>query len=58
MKHKWEVLIPAREQVMLEGFTLFTDWLVVESVMGLTSLRQINRKTHEVVGIAFDDGPM
>ena len=24
------MLIPAREQVMLEGFTLFTDWLVVE----------------------------
>jgi oligopeptidase B len=29
-ERKWEVLIPAREQVMLEGFTLFTDWLVVE----------------------------
>jgi oligopeptidase B len=50
------VLIPAREQVMLEGFTLFTDWLVVEERQrGLTSLRQINRKTREVVGIAFDD---
>lgn len=41
---------------MLEGFTLFTDWLVVEErKRGLTSLRQINRKTREVVGIAFDD---
>lgn len=41
---------------MLEGFTLFTDWLVVEERQrGLTSLRQINRKTREVVGIAFDD---
>jgi oligopeptidase B len=37
-------------------FTLFTDWLVVEERQrGLTSLRQINRKTREVVGIAFDD---
>jgi protease II len=37
-------------------FTLFTDWLVVEERQrGLTSIRQINRKTREVVGIAFDD---
>ncbi|WP_260864132.1 oligopeptidase B [Citrobacter sp. Marseille-Q6884] len=55
-EHAWEELIPARENVMLEGFTLFTDWLVVEERQrGLTSLRQINRKTREVVGIAFDD---
>nr|WP_318381328.1 oligopeptidase B [uncultured Enterobacter sp.] len=53
---QWEVLIPARDNVMLEGFTLFTDWLVVEERQrGLTSLRQINRKTREVTGIAFDD---
>lgn len=53
---QWEVLIPARENIMLEGFTLFTDWLVVEERQyGLTSLRQINRKTREVTGIAFDD---
>ncbi|MFU0781406.1 MAG: Protease 2 [Citrobacter braakii] len=52
----WETLIPPRDSVMLEGFTLFTDWLVVEERQrGLTSLRQINRKTREVVGIAFDD---
>jgi oligopeptidase B len=55
-ERRWEVLIPARENVMLEGFTLFTDWLVVEERQrGLTSLRQINRKTREVTGIAFDD---
>ncbi len=53
---RWEVLIPARDNIMLEGFTLFTDWLVVEERQrGLTSLRQINRKTREVTGIAFDD---
>ncbi|QOV70555.1 oligopeptidase B [Citrobacter sp. BDA59-3] len=55
-ERRWEVLIPARDNVMLEGFTLFTDWLVVEERQrGLTSLRQINRKTREVTGIAFDD---
>jgi len=53
---QWEVLIPPRPHIMLEGFTLFTDWLVVEERQrGLTSLRQINRKTREVTGIAFDD---
>lgn len=46
----------ATRNIMLEGFTLFTDWLVVEERQrGLTSLRQINRKTREVIGIAFDD---
>ena len=53
---RWETLIPPRSDVMLESFTLFTDWLVVEERQrGLTSLRQINRKTREVTGIAFDD---
>ncbi|MDR3106288.1 MAG: oligopeptidase B [Yokenella regensburgei] len=53
---QWETLIPAREEVMLEGFTLFTDWLVVEErQQGLTSLRQINRHTRESTGLAFDD---
>ncbi|MCS5948624.1 hypothetical protein LNP05_21320 [Klebsiella pneumoniae subsp. pneumoniae] len=53
-EEQWTTLIPPRHDVMLEGFTLFTDWLVVEERQrGLTSLRQINRKTREVVGIAF-----
>ncbi|MCO0099690.1 oligopeptidase B [Escherichia coli] len=55
-EQQWEELIPPRDNIMLEGFTLFTDWLVVEERQrGLTSLRQINRKTREVIGIAFDD---
>ncbi|HFW9140353.1 TPA: oligopeptidase B [Shigella sonnei] len=55
-EQQWEELIPPCENIMLEGFTLFTDWLVVEERQrGLTSLRQINRKTREVIGIAFDD---
>ncbi|EFH8132129.1 oligopeptidase B [Escherichia coli] len=55
-EQQWEELIPPRENIMLEGVTLFTDWLVVEERQRrLTSLRQINRKTREVIGIAFDD---
>ncbi|MEE6890936.1 oligopeptidase B [Escherichia coli] len=55
-EQQWEELIPPRDNIMLEGVTLFTDWLVVEERQrGLTSLRQINRKTREVIGIAFDD---
>ncbi|HAO0523432.1 TPA: oligopeptidase B [Escherichia coli] len=55
-EQQWEELIPPRDNIMLEGFTLFTDWLVVEERQrGLTSLRQINRKSREVIGIAFDD---
>ena len=53
---QWQTLIPARDDVMLESFTLFTDWLVLEERHhGLTSLRQINRHTREESGIAFDD---
>ncbi|ROP61862.1 oligopeptidase B [Enterobacter sp. BIGb0383] len=52
----WQTLIPARDEVMLEDFTLFRDWLVVgERQRGLTSLRQINVQSGESTGIAFDD---
>lgn len=52
----WVALIPARDEVMLEDFTLFRDWLVVaERQQGLTSLRQINHQSGESLGIAFDD---
>ncbi|MGE9549946.1 prolyl oligopeptidase family serine peptidase [Erwinia amylovora] len=53
---EWETLIPARETVVLEDFSLFRDWLVVEERQrGLTSLRQICWKTGRDMGIAFDD---
>ena len=53
---RWETLIPAREQVVMEDFQLFRDWLVVEERQrGLTSLRQINWASGETSGIAFDD---
>ncbi|TKI08230.1 S9 family peptidase [Martelella alba] len=52
----WRTLIPAREDVVLESFTLFRDWLVVEERhQGLTSLRQIHWQSGEEKGIAFDD---
>ncbi|WP_034944857.1 prolyl oligopeptidase family serine peptidase [Erwinia oleae] len=52
----WETLIAPREQVMLEDFSVFDAWLVVEERQrGLTSLRQINRQSGETFGIAFDD---
>jgi len=52
----WQTLIPARDEVMLEDFTLFRDWLVVaERQQGLTSLRQINQQSGDSMGIAFDD---
>ncbi|WP_413739388.1 S9 family peptidase [Sodalis sp. RH14] len=52
----WQTVIPARDDVVLENFTLFSDWLVVEERhQGLTSLRQIHWQTGEEKGIAFDD---
>ncbi|WP_413738672.1 S9 family peptidase [Sodalis sp. RH21] len=55
-ERQWQPLIPARDDVVLESFTLFTDWLVLEERhQGLTSLRQIHWETGEEKGIAFDD---
>ncbi|MCR3755749.1 MAG: oligopeptidase B [Sodalis sp. Psp] len=52
----WQTVIPARKDVMLENFSLFRDWLVLEERdMGVTSLRQINWSTGEEKGITFDD---
>ncbi|WP_261644362.1 S9 family peptidase [Erwinia mallotivora] len=52
----WQTLIPARTPVLLEDFSLFRDWLVVqEREQGQTRLRQICRKTGRDVVIAFDD---
>lgn len=52
----WQTLIPARDEIMLEDFALFRDWLVVaERQQGLTSLRQIHHHSGESIAIAFDD---
>lgn len=40
----WQTRVPARAEVLLEGFTLFKDWLVLEErSQGLTQLRQLPR---------------
>lgn len=53
---QWQTLIAPRADVMLEGFSLFRDWLVVEErSAGLTLLRQIHWQTGEEKRIAFDD---
>jgi oligopeptidase B len=52
----WQTLIAPRIEVMLEGFSLFRDWLVVEERhQGLTQLRQIHWKSGEEKSLAFDD---
>lgn len=52
----WQTLIDPREAVMLEGFSLFRDWLVVEErEQGLTNLRQIHWATGEEKSLSFDD---
>jgi len=52
----WQTLIAPREAVMLEGFSLFRDWLVVEErEQGLTNLRQIHWASGEEKSLNFDD---
>ncbi|WP_437613570.1 prolyl oligopeptidase family serine peptidase [Erwinia sp. V71] len=53
---RWETVIAPRDHIVLEDFQLFRDWLVVEERQrGLTSLRHIDQRSGESVGIAFDD---
>ncbi|WP_411705516.1 S9 family peptidase [Edaphovirga cremea] len=53
---QWQTLIAPRQEVMLEGFSVFRDWLVVEERReGLTHLRQIHWQSDEEKGITFDD---
>lgn len=52
----WQALIEPRADIVLEGYSLFRDWLVVEERQrGLTRLRQINWQSGEDRAIAFDD---
>lgn len=52
----WQTLIAPREAVMLKGFSLFRDWLVVEErEQGLTNLRQIHWTSGEEKSLNFDD---
>ncbi|GGB50752.1 oligopeptidase B [Oceanisphaera marina] len=53
---QWQPLVAARQDVLLEGFTLFRDWLVLEERSeGLTHLRQIHRQHGGEHQIRFDD---
>lgn len=53
---QWQTLIAPRVEVMIEGFSLFRDWLVVEErIAGLTQLRQIHWRSGEDKCIVFDD---
>ncbi|WP_375058490.1 S9 family peptidase [Zobellella sp. DQSA1] len=53
---QWQPLIPAREEVLLEGFALFRDWLVLEERRaGLVHLRQIHRRDGREHEIRLDD---
>ncbi|AGH80522.1 oligopeptidase B [Psychromonas sp. CNPT3] len=52
----WDTLIEAREDVLLEGYELMQEWLIVEERKdGLPSLRQIHHKSGESKTLAFKD---
>jgi len=52
----WEILIPARESVLLEGYELMQDWLIVEErEQGLPVLRQVSFETGESTTLSFND---
>jgi oligopeptidase B len=55
-RENWRDIVPARDGVLLEGFDVFTDWLlVVERYDGLTHLRVIPRNGGEGHTLAFAD---
>ena len=53
---RWQPVVAPQADVLLEGYALFKEWLVVEErSQGLTRLRQINWQSGEQKEIAFDD---
>lgn len=53
---EWQTLVPARDSVLLEGYELMDDWLVVEErERGLPVLRQINFNSGESRTLTFYD---
>ncbi|ART80567.1 S9 family peptidase [Oceanisphaera avium] len=53
---QWHTKIAPRSEVLLEGFTLFNDWLVVEErSQGLTQLRQLQLEGAIEYTLRFDD---
>lgn len=56
MGHSWRPLVAPQPNKMIEGFTLFNDWLVVaERSDGLSQIRKINWKSHAEDTLPFDD---
>jgi len=54
--NEWKTLIPARDSILLEGYELMRDWLIVEErEQGLPVLRQINFATGESKKLSFND---
>lgn len=52
----WKTLIAPRDDVDLEGFDLFNQWLVLEERQnGLVNIRQINWQTKAENYVSFDD---
>jgi len=55
-KANWQEVIAHREDVLLEGFELFNDFLVLEEKKnGLTEIRIINTKTQESYYLDFGE---
>ncbi|MGC1392302.1 MAG: S9 family peptidase [Bacteroidales bacterium] len=55
-KSNWQVVIPQRKDVLLEGFELFDNWLVVqERIKGLNNLSIINKKEGSRHNIDFGE---
>lgn len=53
---KWQPVVAPQQDKMVEGFTLFKDWLVVaERRDGLSQIRKINWATHHEQTLKFDD---
>ncbi|HEM8292574.1 TPA: S9 family peptidase [Providencia stuartii] len=52
----WSTLIAPRDDVDLEGFELFNNWLVLEErANGLVNIRQIDWQTQQENYVTFDD---
>lgn len=55
-KKNWEEVIPHREEVLLEGFELFQDFLVLEErIEGLLQIQIIELKTSKSHYLEFED---
>ncbi|WP_336818742.1 S9 family peptidase [Cedecea sp. MMO-103] len=53
---KWQAVVAPQPNKMVEGFTLFKDWLVVaERRDGLSQIRKINWLNHSEQTLQFDD---